>query len=73
MQSHLLQIAATLKAFQCAVHRKQGDTPGALGRIGFCGKHQQITMLAVGNESFLTVNHILVTVFVSRSAHGLQI
>ena len=71
--AHLFQVPAAGEAGQAGVDGEQGHALGAGVGVGFGGEHDDVAVLAVGDEGFLAVDHVAVAVFFGAGFHALQV
>ena len=60
MEAHLHLVLAHAEAGEAALHDEGGDALGALGLVGHGEDHEDIGNIAVGDEDFGPVHHVVV-------------
>ena len=73
MLANLVQVPAFAESWQRRIDQKQADPFGSGFGIGFGGDDHHIGVLAVGDEGLGAIEDVVVAVFYSAGAHGLQV
>ncbi len=73
LHAQFFQVAATFEAVHAALHDKQTQLPGIVGRIRFRGHNHRVGIDAVGDVGLAAVEQVVIPVVHGRGAHPPQV